>query len=130
MLPIHRQRENLKMKGLGPYFGLKLYPNDVNDMSDDEILDLLWEHKLLVFSEQDLTRQAFQRFARRFGPLMDRFGSGYYPQDEQLWDVHVIEFNETHPPHLNQWHSDHPWRPLPSDIEFVYMEEKPEFGGT
>jgi len=129
MLPIHRQKENLKMQRLGPHFGLKIYLSDLDDMKDSEILDLLWEHKLLVFSEQELTREAFQQFARRFGPLMDRFGSGYYPQDDNLWDVHVIEFNETHPPHLNQWHSDHPWRTFPSDIEFVYMEEKPEFGG-
>merc|ERR1712232_794095 len=61
---------------------------------------------------------------------MVEFGSGKaYPSDGAVPEVHVLEFNRDRKPHLNTWHADHSWKPMPSDIEFLMAELLPSKGG-
>jgi len=95
------------------------------------LLDALWAHKVLILRTGAVPSRAdFHAFASSLGPLKRQFGSGVtYPSVAGHPELHLIQFDADHPPHLDIWHADHSWTEVPSDIEILLAEAVPPHGG-
>ena len=100
------------------------------NLSDDlvgEINQAFLDHQVIYFRDQQLSPQAYNDFARRFGPLMDYMfvdGMEGFPYITEL----VKTENETES-FGSFWHSDSTYLEIPPKITMLYARQVPERGG-
>ena len=99
--------------------------------SDDlfaELKDLLLQHKVLFFRDQDITRAEHVALAERFGPLEDHPVAGSDPGDPGL--VRIYKDLDSPAEHYeNAFHCDATWRVAPPMGSVLRCVEGPEVGG-
>ncbi len=96
----------LTARPLTVHIGAEVGGVDLRDPSDGEIKeinDLLLEHLVLFFRDQDLTGPEHVAFGRRFGDL--HFHS-VAATDVECPEIIVLENDERRPPNVDAWHSD------------------------
>jgi taurine dioxygenase len=99
--------------------------------SDDlfaELNDLLLQHKVLFFRDQDITRAEHVALAERFGPLEDHPVAGSDPDHPGL--VRIYKDLDSPAEHYeNAFHCDATWRQAPPMGSVLRCVEGPEVGG-
>ena len=99
--------------------------------SDDlfaELKDLLLQHKVLFFRDQDITRADHVALAERFGPLEDHPVAGSDPEHPGL--VRIYKDLDSPAEHYeNAFHCDATWRVAPPMGSVLRCVEGPEVGG-
>ncbi|MBX9296624.1 TauD/TfdA dioxygenase family protein [Chromobacterium piscinae] len=87
----------------------------------------LAEHEVLVFPDQNLSREDLMRFGRYFGELTVH---PFAENDEQVPELIVFDNQEGNPPVLtDHWHSDETYRECPPLGTMLYSKVVPEIGG-
>jgi taurine dioxygenase len=99
--------------------------------SDDlfaEIRELLLQHKVLFFRDQDITRAEHVALAQRFGPLEDHPVAGSDPDHPGL--VRIYKDLDSPPEHYeNAYHCDATWREMPPFGCVLRCVQTPPVGG-
>ena len=99
--------------------------------SDDlfaELKDLLLQHKVLFFRDQDISRAEHVALAERFGPLEDHPVAGSDPEHPGL--VRIYKDLDSPAEHYeNAFHCDATWRVAPPMGSVLRCVEGPEVGG-
>jgi taurine dioxygenase len=99
--------------------------------SDDlfaEIRELLLQHKVLFFRDQEFTRAEHVALAQRFGPLEDHPVAGSDPDHPGL--VRIYKDLDSPPEHYeNAYHCDATWREKPPFGCVLRCVETPPVGG-
>jgi taurine dioxygenase len=93
-----------------------------------ELKDLLLQHKVLFFRDQDITRAEHVALAERFGPLEDHPVAGSDPEHPGL--VRIYKDLDSPAEHYeNAFHCDATWRTAPPMGSVLRCVEGPEVGG-
>src|SRR6266545_6545577 len=93
-----------------------------------ELKDLLLQHKVLFFRDQDLSRAEHVALAERFGPLEDHPVAGSDPEHPGL--VRIYKDLDSPPEHYeNAYHCDATWRQAPPLGCVLRCVETPAVGG-
>ena len=93
-----------------------------------EIKELLLQHKVLFFRDQDITRGEHVALAERFGPLEDHPVAGSDPEHPGL--VRIYKDVDSAPEHYeNAFHCDATWREVPPFGSVLRCVEGPPVGG-
>jgi len=108
-----------------------------DDTVRDAILDALCTHKILVFPDQDLSKEAQVAFTLRFGEIEQHVARNY--AGESFGDVHLVsnldpQGRPTKTPRTHGnffWHTDKSYHDIPSLSTILHaIEVPPEGGGT
>jgi taurine dioxygenase len=124
---------------LDPVMGAEIVGADVSrPLSDAELAryrDALHQYKVIVFRDQDLTKEQLLAFSKRWGPLGEHIMPGAASEDYE--EINVMS-NATkdgkpsgkHPdPTAKRWHTDRSYMPRPAMATVLYGLEVPEVGG-
>lgn len=108
--------------------GVQLAEAVSNDDLFGTISQLLLDHKVIFFRDQELSAAQHVAFARRFGDLEDHPVAGSDPQNPGL--VNIFK-DETNPPdrYENSWHTDVTWREAPQKMAVLRCLVCPPVGG-
>jgi taurine dioxygenase len=108
--------------------GLSLADVAASDDLFAELKDLLLQHKVLFFRDQDITRAEHVALAERFGPLEDHPVAGSDPEHPGL--VRIYKDLDSPAEHYeNAFHCDATWRVAPPMGSVLRCVEGPEVGG-
>ncbi len=119
------------VKQLGPRVGAEIHGLDatkpLNQASVQTIRDALLEHGILVFRDQDITREQQAAFAAQFGTLTIHPIS---PHLEELPEMIVLDNDGENPPLATDvWHSDETFRLEPPMGTVLRAVIVPRVGG-
>jgi taurine dioxygenase len=118
---------------LTTFIGAELRNISLADAANDpavfaEVHDLLLEHKVLFFRDQDISRADHVKLAERFGPLEDHPVAGSDPDHPGL--VRIYKDLDSRPEHYeNAFHCDATWREAPPMGSVLRCVEGPAVGG-
>jgi alpha-ketoglutarate-dependent taurine dioxygenase len=128
------------VRPLSPVMGAEIIGLDVSKpLSRDvmsELEDLLAEHRMLCFREQDLSMDAQLEFTRQWGPPLEHTMASHV-RSGNLDFVQVASNkgpdgkpNGKHPDDTAmRWHTDRSWRAEPAFATILYGVEVPPEGG-
>jgi taurine dioxygenase len=120
----------IEARPLSPFIGAELQGVDLReDLSDAaiaEIRQLLLDHRVIFFRDQDISAEQHIRFAKRFGPLEVHPAT---PKDQENPEILRIKHGAKSRGSENFWHSDVTWRAEPSLGSILRAIEVPEVGG-
>lgn len=126
-----------KAEPLTSEFGLRINDLDLRMLSHDkvmEIIDLVWEHQVLVVSGQKMTPTEQIEFCRKAGPIFPHpLKNNTCQWPEMTYVTNVEENGEArgYPgPGFHIWHSDMCYEPNPPRLTTFYAEKVPEEGGN
>tara|TARA_B100000700_G_C14894872_1_gene784511 strand:- start:144 stop:1055 length:912 start_codon:yes stop_codon:yes gene_type:complete len=124
---------------VSPVLGAEIIGLDVSKPLDQEMVDevyrALLEHHVLVFRDQNLTKEEQGRFAENYGELewhVGRLSNGKrYPVINNITNVDVD--GKLRPKSVNRgpyfWHTDKSYHEVPSAITMLHGIEVPSNGG-
>jgi len=103
--------------------GIRLADIDADSLR--HISDLLLEHQVLFFPDQNLSLEQHVSFGRLFGPLQS------HPNLENPFTKHaeVFELAASHGGLADEWHSDISFQAQPSVMSILNMVKCPPVGG-
>ncbi|HET6666573.1 MAG TPA: TauD/TfdA family dioxygenase [Intrasporangium sp.] len=108
--------------------GVSLADVAASDSLFAELKDLLLQHKVLFFRDQDIARAEHVALAERFGPLEDHPVAGSDPEHPGL--VRIYKDLDSPAEHYeNAFHCDATWRTAPPMGSVLRCVEGPEVGG-
>jgi taurine dioxygenase len=126
---------------VGRVMGAKISGVDLSKPFDDAvrdaILDALNAHQVLIFPDQDLSKEAQVAFTMRFGEMEQHVARNY--DGKTFGDVHLVsnldpEGNPTKTPRSSGnffWHTDKSYHEIPSLSTILHaIKIPPEGGGT
>ena len=119
------------VKQLGPHAGAEVHGLDatkpINAATVKTIHDALMEHGILVFADQDITRQQQAEFTANFGELTIHPIS---PHLEEMPEMIVLDNDGDNPPlSTDVWHSDETFRLEPPMGTVLRAVVLPSVGG-
>ena len=123
----------IEVHRLTSFIGAELRNVSLADAANDpsvfaEINDLLLQHKVLFFRDQDISRADHVKLAERFGPLEDHPVAGSDPEHPGL--VRIYKDLDSRPEHYeNAFHCDATWREAPPMGSVLRCVEGPAVGG-
>ena len=109
--------------------GAEISEVDLSDLDDGQIASIkqAWlDHKVLVFREQNITREQHIAFGRNFGDLEVH---PFAPSPEGHPEIVKIISNEKVQYAASNWHSDVTWRQEPSMGSILRGRVIPDVGG-
>ena len=118
---------------LTTFIGAELRNISLADAANDpavfaEVHDLLLEHKVLFFRDQDISRADHVKLPERFVPLEDHPVAGSDPDHPGL--VRIYKDLDSRPEHYeNAFHCDATWREAPPMGSVLRCVEGPAVGG-
>jgi alpha-ketoglutarate-dependent taurine dioxygenase len=127
------------VKPLDALFGAEISGIDLAQPLDaataDAVFRALLEYKVLVFRDQDLTREEQGRFAENYGELESHVGrlrnGKRYPVINDITNVDID--GKLVPQHVNRgpyfWHTDKSYHATPSKITMLHAKSVPSKGG-
>ncbi len=122
---------SIKIKPFTPAIGVEISRVDINATLPtsiiEEIYQLLVQHLVIVFRNQNCTPQAQIKFCAQFGEL-DR-PHPIYPQVEGFSEIVKLEHDADHPPDNNEWHTDLTFRENPPFASVLQAVTIPDIGG-
>ena len=95
----------------------------------DQIHDALLDRTVLVFRDQDLTKDQQVAFSRWFGDPQPSDISGF-EKDHEHPEIDLLEYDADNPPHttLDLWHTDFAGREKPTMGTTLYAKDIPPEG--
>ncbi len=118
----------------GP-FGMEIVGADVSQEIDraalKQLLDLLYEHHVLVIRGQELTKPQYSRFGHQWGQPIKFFKESHL--DPEFPDLIRISNSPDVPERQHNgaafWHTDGSYEYVPASVTMLYALEAPEVGG-
>ncbi|HSW17743.1 MAG TPA: TauD/TfdA family dioxygenase [Ramlibacter sp.] len=121
--------QRVSVKRITPTIGAQVHGVHLGDLHDDAqiaaIRQLLLEHKVLVFRDQEITPAQHVAFASRFGELEIHPVFAHHADHPEL----VLLGGNAKSGRENIFHSDVTWRATPSMGSILRCVECPEAGG-
>lgn len=105
---------------------LGLVADDACNVSGDDVLDALYEHKVLFFRDQKLTPEQQIAFSARLGRIFTDHPA-YLPTHEAHREIVVLDGQKGG--RANVWHCDVTISKRPPMGSVLYMVECPDYGG-
>jgi taurine dioxygenase len=104
---------------------------DIDPAAMCGLLDLLYEHHVLVIRRQELTKPQYSRFGHRWGEPIKFFKESHL--DPEFPDLIRISNSPQVPERQHNgaafWHTDGSYEYVPASITMLYALEAPEVGG-
>jgi|KBSSwiStaDraftv2_1062776.scaffolds.fasta_scaffold01211_26 taurine dioxygenase len=129
----------LVIRPLDPVMGAEVLGADLSrPLSDADLqrfTDALHRHKVLVYRDQDLTKEQLIAFSRRWGPLGEHIMPGAASDDYEELNVMSNMGKDGKPtgkhpdPTAKRWHTDRSYMPRPAMTTILYGVEVPSVGG-
>ena len=119
----------ISVRRLTIHIGAEVSGVDLREPSDADIKeldDLLIEHLVLFFRDQDLTTEQHVALGRRFGDLHLHSVAASLPEHPEII---VLENDERRPPNIDAWHTDVTMDAEPPMGSILRAVEVPEVGG-
>ncbi len=124
--------QTLELSPLTPKLGAEVAGVDLADLSDatfEALKAAFLERQVLVFRDQQLTREAHKAFGRRFGdlhlhPAKTQLG---LPGDPEIFDINITA--DTRVANGEAWHTDLSCEVVPPMASALYITETPASGG-
>lgn len=133
-LPEYRTEfENFDLSPLTPHIGAEIRGLDLSkpltDSQDHEVCHAFKDWMVLVFRDQELTRDQHKDFARRFGTLHSHpmHTGGHRGSDPEV--LPVVTTADAPPTAGNAWHTDVSCDEVPPFGSMLYVTEVPGLGG-
>lgn len=92
----------------------------------EELATALWDHHVLFFRGQDMSRDAQVALARHFGQPE---AHEIFASDSKYPELSLLENDASKPPEINTWHTDVTYRKAPTLCSILHCLECPEVGG-
>jgi alpha-ketoglutarate-dependent taurine dioxygenase len=123
----------IEVHRLTSFIGAELRNVSLADAAHDpavfaQINDLLLQHKVLFFRDQDITRAEHVKLAERFGPLEDHPVAGSDPEHPGLVRIYK-DLGSPAEQYENAYHCDATWREAPPMGSVLRCVEGPAVGG-
>jgi taurine dioxygenase len=123
----------IEVRRLTSFIGAELRNVSLADAAHDpavfaQINDLLLQHKVLFFRDQDITRAEHVKLAERFGPLEDHPVAGSDPEHPGLVRIYK-DLDSPAEQYENAYHCDATWREAPPMGSVLRCVEGPTVGG-
>jgi alpha-ketoglutarate-dependent taurine dioxygenase len=123
----------IEVHRLTSFIGAELRNVSLADAAHDpavfaQINDLLLQHKVLFFRDQDITRAEHVKLAERFGPLEDHPVAGSDPEHPGLVRIYK-DLDSPAEQYENAYHCDATWREAPPMGSVLRCVEGPAVGG-
>jgi taurine dioxygenase len=130
--PVRRQ-STIEVHPLTVHIGAELRNVSLAAAANDtavfaRINELLLEHKVLFFRDQDISRADHVAFARHFGELEDHPVAGSDPEHPGLVRIYKSP-EQPNDRYENAWHTDATWREKPPFGCVLHCVECPPVGG-
>ena len=129
----------IDIRPLDPVMGAEVIGADVSRPIPDAELaryrDALHAYNVLVFRDQELTKDQLIAFSRRWGPLGEHIMPGAASEDYEEINVMSNATKEGKPsgkhpdPTAKRWHTDRSYMPRPAMATLLYGVEVPKVGG-
>tara|TARA_B100001029_G_scaffold128569_1_gene107581 strand:+ start:729 stop:1535 length:807 start_codon:yes stop_codon:yes gene_type:complete len=119
----------MKTHQITGHIGAEISEVDLSNLDDGQIASIkkAWlDHKVLVFREQNITREQHIAFGRHFGHLEVH---PFAPSPEDYPEIVKIISNEKVQYAASNWHSDVTWRQEPSMGSILRGRVIPDVGG-
>jgi taurine dioxygenase len=122
----------LAVEPLTPKLGAEVSGVDLGRLSEDQvgaIKGLFREHLVLVFRDQDLSREEHKAFGRLFGELQTHPAKTNLgmPGDPEIFDIKITA--DTKVANGEAWHTDLSCEPIPPMASALYITDVPPSGG-
>ena len=120
----------MKVELLSGALGAEITGINLRDTSDNNIKiikDLLWEHKVIFFREQDISHQEQIDFAKCFGPIEHHAYVKGLPNHPEILRIVKEPFEKNN--WGENWHSDVSYNPNPTQAVILKSVEIPPIGG-
>jgi taurine dioxygenase len=122
---------DVTVKQLGPHAGAEIYGidtgNPVDDAARQTIYDALMDNGVILFRNQDITREQQADFAANFGELTVH---PFSPHLDDLPEMIVLDNDGSNPPlSTDVWHSDEMFRLEPPLGTLLRAKIVPRLGG-
>jgi len=128
-----RRSSAIEVHRLTTFIGAELRNVSLADAAHDpavfaEIKDLLLQHKVLFFRDQDISRADHVKLAERFGPLEDHPALGSDPEHPGLVRIYK-DLDSPAEQYENAFHCDATWREAPPFGSVLRCVQGPAVGG-
>ena len=120
----------IDVKLLSGALGAEISGIDLTDVSDEnfkKINNLLLEHKVIFFRNQNLSNEQHIKFAKSFGEIEPPHP--VYPLVDNYPEIVLLENDEKRPPDTDVWHTDVTFRANPPFASILYSKIIPSSGG-
>jgi len=98
----------MKVQKITPALGAEIsgvdFSGNFTSEFTDKIYDLLMEHQVIFFRDQDISPAAHFEFAKSFGTLTDKHP--LYPSVEDFDQIMLLQNDGDNPPDTDGWHTD------------------------
>jgi taurine dioxygenase len=124
-----RSYERIKLRPQSATIGAEVEGVDLGSLDDAtfaEIEQALYDYKVLVFRDQNITSEEHLAFSRRFGELEEH---PFLPASGSDAALVRFEKGEKVAGYENNWHTDVSWRERPALGSILRAIEVPEVGG-
>ncbi|MFP6806639.1 MAG: TauD/TfdA family dioxygenase [Pseudomonadales bacterium] len=126
------QKLPLSIETITPKIGAEIGNVDLGNLSDGEITEIkeaFKQHLVLVFRDQQISRDQHKAFGKLFGelqlhPAKTNLGA---PGDPEIFDIIITE--QTHVANGEAWHTDLSCELNPPLASALYIKEVPPSGG-
>ena len=123
---------SLDIQPLTPCLGAEVAGIDLTNLDATEFQSLhaaFLKYKVLVFRDQQLTRDAQKNFGRHFGQLQTHPAKTHLGAkgDPEIFEINITE--RTHVANGELWHTDLSCEPIPPLASILYITEVPPSGG-
>lgn len=122
----------LRIDRLTPALGAEISGIDLGaeltQATANTLYELLTEHQVLFFRDQDVSPRAQVELARSFGEL-DEIPHPTYKHDKALPMLVLLHNDDENPPDTDDWHKDLTFRPSPPFLSILVADIIPELGG-
>lgn len=124
--------KHITVDPLTPKLGAEIQGADLANLSDqviDEIKTAFKEHLVLVFRDQEMTRDEHKAFGRLFGELQTHPAKTElgFPGDPEIFNINITA--DTDVANGESWHTDLSCEPVPPMASALYITEVPPSGG-
>ena len=122
----------IHVEPITPMIGAEVVGADLGSLSDDLIADIreaFKQHLVLVFRDQQITREQHKAFGRLFGELQTHPAKTNLgvPGDPEIFDIKITA--KTRVANGESWHTDLSCEPIPPMASALYIKEVPPSGG-
>ena len=122
----------IEVTTITPKLGAEVSGADLAKLSDQQVAEIknaFREHLVLVFRDQNLTRDEQKAFGRLFGELQTHPAKTNLgvPGDPEIFDINITP--KTKVANGEAWHTDLSCEPIPPMASALYITEVPASGG-
>jgi taurine dioxygenase len=127
-----REYQHITVDSLTPAIGAEVSGVDLSSLTPEQWLELeaaFHDRLVLVFRDQNLTREQHKAFGRHFGALHHHPAKTHLgaPGDPEIFEINISA--KTKVANGEAWHTDLSCEPIPPMASALYITEVPPSGG-